>query len=102
MERKGEEAVSDQGPEIQLQSLDQTLSSKSEQMFSLLAKPKLQNLQQTVANMILIFNISNSNNLNKFWVGIFTCQGYINQVSTSDGRTDKARQWSDLSPIKIK
>ena len=29
---------------------------------------------------ILITNISNRNNLNKFWVVIFTCQGHINQV----------------------
>ena len=36
------------------------------------------NLQQT--NSILITNISNSNNLNKFWVGIFGRQGHINQV----------------------
>ena len=39
------------------------------------------NLQKTVANTILIINItSNSNNLNKFWVVIFTCQGQINKV----------------------
>ena len=38
------------------------------------------NLQQTYANTIFIINISNSNNLNKFWVGIFTRQGRINQV----------------------
>ena len=30
--------------------------------------------------MILIINISNSNNLNKFWLGIFTGQGHVNQV----------------------
>ena len=36
--------------------------------------------QQAVANMILSINISNSKNLNKFWVGIFTRQGHINQV----------------------
>ena len=45
-----------------------------------MTKPKLPNLQQTVANTILITNIINSNNLNKFWVGIFTRQGHINQV----------------------
>ena len=38
------------------------------------------NLLQTVANTILIINISKSNDLNKFYVGIFTCQGHINQV----------------------
>ena len=47
---------------------------------SFMTKPQLPNLQQTVANTILITNISNSNNLNKFWVGIFTRQGHINQV----------------------
>ena len=46
-----------------------------------MTKPGLPNLQQTVANTILITNISNSNNLNKFWVGIFTRQGRINQVN---------------------
>ena len=67
-------------PELQLQNFDQTLCSKSEQKVSFLTKPQLPNLQQTVANTILIINTSNSNNVKKFWVGIFTGQGYINQV----------------------
>ena len=41
-----------------------------------MTNPQLPNLQQTVANTILI---SNSNNLNKFWVVIFTRQGHVNQ-----------------------
>ena len=45
-----------------------------------MTKPQLPNLQQTVANSILITNISYSNNLNKFLVAIFTCQAQINQV----------------------
>ena len=45
-----------------------------------MTKPGLPDLQQTVANTILITNISKSNNLTKFWVGIFTRQGRINQV----------------------
>ena len=48
-----------------------------------MTKLQLPNLQQTLANTILIINIkhiSNSNNLNKFLVGIFTRQGHINQV----------------------
>ena len=67
---------------LQLQVIQvlKCLCSKSEQKFSFLTKPQLPNLQQTVANTILITNISNSNNLNKFWVGIFTRQGHINQV----------------------
>ena len=67
-------------PELQLQNLDQTLCSIPVQKFSLLTKPKLPNLQQTVANTILITNISNSNNLSKFSVGIFTRKGHVNQV----------------------
>ena len=49
---------------LQLQNLDQTLCSKSEQKFSFLTKPQLPNLQKTVVNTILIINISNRNNLN--------------------------------------
>jgi len=45
-------------PELQLQ--------KSEQNLSFMTKPQLPNLQQTVANMFLNTNISNSNNINKF------------------------------------
>ena len=51
-----------------------------EQKFGFMTKPQLPNLQQTVADTILIINISNSNILNKFWVAIFTRQGHINQV----------------------
>ena len=68
----------------QQQNTDQTpastLCSKSEQKLNFMTKPQLPNLQQTVANTILIINISNRNNCNKFWVGIFTRQGHINQV----------------------
>ena len=67
-------------PELRLQNIDQTLYSKSEQKFSFMTIPQLPNLQQTVANMIHITNISKSNNPNKFWIGIFTRQGHINQV----------------------
>ena len=47
-------------PELQLQNNDQTLCSKSEQKFFSMTKPQLPYLQQTVANTILIINISNS------------------------------------------
>ena len=62
--------------ELQLQNLDQPLCSKSEK--SLVLGPNVSS--QICNNMILTINISNSNNLNKFWVGIFTRQGHINQV----------------------
>ena len=67
-------------PELQLQNLDQTLCSKSEQKFSFMTKPQLPSLKQTVTNTILIIKINNSNNLNRFWAGNFTRQDHINQV----------------------
>ena len=65
---------------MQLQNLDETLFSKSEHNFGFITKPQLPSMQQTVANTILITNISNSNNLNKFWFGVSTRQGHVNQV----------------------
>ena len=64
-------------PELQHQNLEQTLCSKSEQKFGFITKLQLPSMHQTVANTILIINISNSNNIKKFWVGIFTRQDYI-------------------------
>ena len=58
----------------------QNLASKSGQNFHFMTKLQLPNLHQTIVNTFLSINISNSNNLNKFWVGIFTRQGHINQV----------------------
>ena len=52
---------------------------KVEQKLSFVTKRQLLN-QQAVVNMILSIIISNSNNLNKFWVGIFTFQGHIHHV----------------------
>ena len=63
--------------ELQLQNLDQPLCLKSEQKFNFMTKRQLPN-QQIIANMVLSINISNSNNLNKFWVVISTRQGHIN------------------------
>ena len=39
---------------------------------SFMTKLQLPNLHKTVVKIFVIINISNSNNLNKFWVGIFT------------------------------
>ena len=75
-------------PELQLQNLDQPLCSKSEQKFSFLTKPQFRNLQQIVADTILISNSysdSYSYNINKFWVDIFTRQGHNNQVYLLNG-----------------
>ena len=48
--------------------------------FSFMTKLQLPNLHTTVVKTFLIINITSSNNLNKFWFGIFTRQGHINQV----------------------
>ena len=50
-------------PEFQYQNLDQTLCSKSEQKFSFMTKPQPPNVQETIANTILIITFSNSNNM---------------------------------------
>ena len=64
------------------------MCSKSEQKFSFLTKPQLRNLQQIVANTILI---SNSYNINKFWVGIFTRQG--SHQSSLLNRSELVSEW---------
>ena len=76
---------------------------------SFMTKPQLPNLQQAVANTILSINISNSKNLNKFWVRIFTRQGQSINSSllngtelVSDGVSDKGSQRSDSGSIKKK
>ena len=59
--------------------------------------------------MILTINISNSNNLNKFWVDIFTRQGQSSLLNRSEWVSesvsvwvsDKGKQWSDAGPIKM-
>ena len=49
-------------------------------VFDFMTKLQLPNLHQTAGNTFLSINISNSNSLSKFWVGIFRRQGHINQV----------------------
>ena len=88
-------------PELQLQNLDQTLCSKSEQKFSLLTKPQRRNLQQIVAKMILI---KNSYNLNKFELASSHARATsiksTKQDSVRELISDKGGQWSDSGPIK--
>ena len=66
-------------------------------------KPWSANLQQNVANMILSFNLRNRNNLNKFWVGIFTrrvtASKFTKRYGVSELVSDKHSQWSDSGPI---
>ena len=75
---------------------------KSEQKLSFITKPQLPNLQQTVADTILIINILNSNNLDKFWVGNFTRQGQSSLLNGSECVSEWVTwvsQWSDSGPI---
>ena len=77
--------------------------------FKILTKPCAQSLNKSLAlwtilsyqicnkllpiqSSFLIINISNSNNINKFWVGIFTRQGHINQVYLT-GVSERVSQW---------
>ena len=45
-----------------------------------MTKLQLPNLHKIFFNTILSINISNTNNLNKLGVGIFTRQGHINHI----------------------
>ena len=42
--------------------------------------PQLPNLQQNVANTILIINISNSNNINKFWFELVSSHAGVTSI----------------------
>ena len=64
-------------PGHQLQNLDQTLKPCAQ---SLNKNLTFQICTKLLSSGFLIINMSNSNNLNKFWVVIFRCQGHINQV----------------------
>ena len=67
---------------LKLPNLEQTPGSKCWPIFSkeISTKHQPQNLDQTVVDPFLNFNISNTNNIKKFWVGIFKGQGHISQV----------------------
>ena len=93
-------------PGFQLWVIDQTLCSKSEQKFNFMTKLQLPHLHQIVVNMSFSINITNSNNLNKFWVGIFTRQGHINQVYFTQvsqlvtrKADDQTRVWQDPTSL---
>ena len=102
---------------LQFQNLDKALTLKSQPNISISTKSKVKiltkpsfkiltkiqhpKLQETVSNTILITDISNSNNLNKYWVGIFTCYiYYVVVIWVSQLVSDKHSQWSDSGPIK--
>ena len=90
-------------PEVQLQNLDQTLCTKSEQKFNFMTKPQLPNLQQTVGNTILIINISKKIQLSFELASSHarvTSIKSIEQESVSELVSDKGSQWTDSGPIK--
>ena len=78
------------------QNTDQTSASKSRRTSTSTPKPGLSNLQQTVANTILITNISNSNNLNKFWV---TSTKHQQQNTDQTSASSSWYHWQPSSPI---
>ena len=62
----------------QQQNIDLTSASKS---FAKILRTKSgQKFVFMTKLQLLSINTSNSKNLNKFWIGIFTSQGHINQV----------------------
>ena len=56
-----------------------------------MTKLQLPNLHKTVVKTFLIINISNSNKLNKFWVGIFT--SLTSHQSSWLNRSESVSQW---------
>ena len=63
--------------------------------FSFMTKLQLPNLHTTVVKTFLIINISNSNNLNKFWVGIFT--SHTSHQSSLLNRSEWVSEWVSQS-----
>ena len=83
-------------------------------MFSYMTKPQLPNMQQTVANTILIINISNSNKPQQvlsshlhtpgsYQSSLLNRSEWVSQwVSESVSHWQALPKWSDSGPIKIR
>ena len=82
------------------ENLDQTSASILwlKFKFQISTKPQFQNHAQTVVNTFLSINISNTNNIKKFWVDIFKDQSHTNQVYYI--KTAVSESVSDLGPKK--
>ena len=87
------------GPNFRLQILTEYWPNPS---LEILNNYQCQNLHKSVANTNLITNISNNNNTNKYWVGIFTIQGWQSSLNNiSEWVTDKGSQCIiGISPLK--
>ena len=83
---------------LQLQNFNLNILTKN--FTSKTPIPQLQNLDWTVVNMFFRININNTNNINKFWVGIFKSQSHISQDSTISGN-DWVSLWWGKTMIKL-
>ena len=83
---------------LKLTNIDQTSALASQPIcnFIILTKIQLKNIHQTVVKTFLSISISNSNNINKFWDGIFTCQSHISQFSITS-----VTEWQDEAIIGL-
>ena len=83
---------------LQLQNFNLNILTKN--FTSKTPIPQLQNLDWNVVNMFFRININNTNNINKFWVGIFKSQSHISQDSTISGN-DWVSLWWGKTMIKL-
>ena len=83
---------------LKLPNIDHTSALESRPIcnFIILTKIQLKNIHQTVVKTFLSISISNSNNINKFWDGIFTCQSHISQFSITS-----VTEWQDEAIIGL-
>ena len=67
-------------PELQLQNLDQTLCSKSEQKFNFMTKTSASKSATNCRQHVSKHQHQQQSQPQQVLCGIFTCQGFINQV----------------------
>ena len=72
--------------------------------FSFMTKLHLPNLHKTVVKTFLIINISNSNKLNKFWVGIFTSHTshQSSLLNRSEWVSESVSYWQGWTMIRLR
>ena len=72
-------------PKLQIQNLDQTLCSKSEQKSNFKTKLQLPNLHKRIVNTFRSINISKTNNLNNLFTASSSCCNIIKQLASFTG-----------------
>ena len=88
------------GPNFRLQILTEYWPNPS---LEILNNHQCQNLYKSVANTTLITNISNNNNTNKYWVGIFTIQGWQSSLNNISEWVSEllTREANDLTRLRL-